>query len=329
MHERQGMGGSPGSDVPQSRAVLDVALVGTGGMMPLPDRWLASVLLRWNGHMALFDCGEGTQISLRALGWGLKAIDIILVSHVHGDHIGGLPGLLLSQGNAGRTEPVDVFGPPGLSRVVAGLRTIAPYLPFEVRCHELTSHERIDAYGAQLSWAAGDHAVACLAYRLELPRQPGFRADRARALGVPREEWKTLQRGQAVRVGSARVTPGQVLGPPRRGICVGLVVDTRPTPAIERLVRRVDLLVCEGMYTSDEELERAVERKHMTFSEAAGLARRAHARSLVLTHFSPSVTAPEEHLEVARAVFPESVVGRDHMTFRLAFPEEQEPSGVA
>src|SRR5262245_10807261 len=97
---------------------LDLALVGTGGMLPLPNRWLSSVLVRDRRHLVLFDCGEGTQISLRALGWGIKAIDLILISHLHGDHIGGLPGLLLSQGNAGRTEAVQVFGPPGLTNAV-------------------------------------------------------------------------------------------------------------------------------------------------------------------------------------------------------------------
>src|ERR687886_2128865 len=106
--------------------VLDVALVGTGGMMPLPNRWLSSVLVRHDGRLLLFDCGEGTQISLRVLGWGIKDIDLILISHVHADHVAGLPGLLLTQGNSGRTEPLDVVGPPGLADVVRGLRVVAP-----------------------------------------------------------------------------------------------------------------------------------------------------------------------------------------------------------
>src|SRR5437868_12694761 len=99
---------------------LDVALVGTGGMLPLPTRWLSSVLLRFGRHLVLFDCGEGTQISLRQLGWGIKDIDLILISHVHGDHVTGLPGLLLTQGNSSRTEPVLIVGPAGLRQVLQG-----------------------------------------------------------------------------------------------------------------------------------------------------------------------------------------------------------------
>src|SRR3984893_10806506 len=124
--------------------VLDVALVGTGGMMPLPDRWLSSVLVRYQGQLILFDCGEGTQISLRALGWGLKDIGLILISHVHGDHVTGLPGLLLNQANSGRTEPVQIVGPPGLGAVVAGLMVVAPHMPFEIRCRELESDEYVE-----------------------------------------------------------------------------------------------------------------------------------------------------------------------------------------
>ena len=121
-----------------------------GGMLPLPTRWLSSVLIRHGGHLVLFDCGEGTQISLRQLGWGIKAVDLVLISHLHGDHIGGLPGLLLTQGNSGRTEPVTILGPPGLTDAVHKLRVIAPWLPFEVRCRELAPHEpKVIFWGAR------------------------------------------------------------------------------------------------------------------------------------------------------------------------------------
>lgn len=299
--------------------VLDVALVGTGGMMPLPTRWLSSVLLRHDGRLILFDCGEGTQISLRILGWGIKDIDLVLISHVHGDHIAGLPGLLLTQGNSGRTEPVDVVGPPGLGRVVDGLLRIAPGLPFEVRCRELQSATRLAGPGSiRLRCAAGEHHVACLGYRLEVPRGRRFLPEQARALGVPVEAWKQLQRGE--RVGS--IEPEQVLGPPRPGLAVGLVTDTRPTPALLELVRGVDLLVCEGTYGDDADQPRAVERRHMTFAEAAMLAATAGARKLLLTHFSPSLVDPPAYAERATRIFPDALVGRDHLSLRLTFPPD-------
>jgi ribonuclease Z len=298
--------------------VLDVALVGTGGMLPLPRRWLSSVLLRYGRRLILFDCGEGTQISLRALGWGIKDIDLILISHVHGDHITGLPGLLLSQGNADRTEPVRIVGPSGLRAVVDGLLVVARFLPFEVHIDELEGGECLALDDVRVIQVAGEHHVPCLAYRLDVPRGRRFLPERASALHVPVQDWKRLQRGQSV----GGIEPQQVLGPPRRGLSVGLVTDTRPTQSIERLVRGVDVLVCEGTYGSDDDQPRAVERRHMTFREAAELASRAGVGQLVLTHFSPSVVDPQSFAQNAAEVFPRTTVGRDHFWLSLQFPAE-------
>jgi ribonuclease Z len=300
--------------------VLDVALVGTGGMMPLPNRWLSSVLVRYQGRLLLFDCGEGTQISLRALGWGLKAIDMILISHLHGDHLAGLPGLLLTLGNSGRTEHVRVLGPAGLSEAVKSLRVVAPYLPFEVCCRDLEPGETFQFADLHGTSAEADHHVPCLAYRLDLPREPAFLPERARALGVPVQDWKRLQRGESIDWQGRRIAPEAVLGPPRKGLSLGLVTDTRPTPILEQLVSEVDLLICEGMYGSDEDLARARERKHMTFREAASLASNAGVGQLVLTHFSPSLTDPKAYESEAQAIFPETRVGEDHLSLGLSFP---------
>src|SRR6266516_2019063 len=234
--------------------MLDLALVGTGGMLPLPNRWLSSVLVRYGGHLVLFDCGEGTQISLRSLGWGIKDIDLILISHVHGDHITGLPGLLLSQGNSARTEPVQIVGPPGLKTVVNGLRVVASYVPFEVQCRELQSEDSLSLDELQITCVAALHRVPCLAYRIDLPRAPRFLPERARALGIRVQDWKRLQRGESVDA----VQPSEVLGPPRRGLAVGLVTDTRPTETIAGLISDVDLLICEATFGSDDDQPRAV-----------------------------------------------------------------------
>ncbi len=298
--------------------MLEVALVGTGGTMPLPDRWLSSVLLRYGRHLVLFDCGEGTQISLRALGWGLKDIDLILISHVHADHIAGLPGLLLTQANSGRAEPVQIVGPPGFQIVLAGLMVIAPHLPFEVRCREMESGDSIRLDDLRATCVVAEHHVPCLAYRIDVPRGRRFLPERARALNVPIQDWRRLQRGERVDA----VDPTDVLGPPRPGLSVGLVTDTRPTDAIAALVSRVDLLVCEGTFGSDTDQVRAVERAHMTFREAALLAKHADARKLVLTHFSPSVVEPDSFVDNAREVFAETVTGRDHLVLSLRFPPD-------
>ena len=298
--------------------MLELALVGTGGMLPLPERWLASALIRYNGHLVLFDCGEGTQISLRALGWGIKDIGVLLISHVHGDHVAGLPGLLLTLGNSGRTEPVDIVGPPGLIAVVTGLRVVAAYLPFEVRCRELESGDSFAHAGMRITCVAAEHHVRCLAYRLDVPRAPRFLPDRARSLGVPLVDWKRLQRGEVV----GNVRPQEVLGPPRPGLSVGLVTDTRPTSAIADLVNGVDLLVCEATFGDDADQLRALERKHMTFREAAELASAANASRLVLTHFSPSVTRPEDYASNALDVFANTTIGSDHLSVTLRFQKD-------
>jgi ribonuclease Z len=298
--------------------VLDVALVGTGGMMPLPQRWLSSVLLRYQGRLILFDCGEGTQISLRALGWGLKDIGLILISHVHGDHVTGLPGLLLTLANSGRTEAVEIVGPAGVIRVVEHLLVVAPHLPFEVRCRELLGGDCFESAGLKVTCGEAEHHVPCLAYRIDVPRARRFLPERARELGVPVQEWKRLQRGETV----DGIEAEAVLGPPRRGLSVGLVTDTRPTDGLVRLVSEVDLLVGEGMYGSDDDQGRAVERKHMTFREVAALAAEARVRQLVLTHFSPSVVEPDLFVGNAREVFRETTVGRDHLTLSLSFTDE-------
>jgi ribonuclease Z len=298
--------------------MLELALVGTGGTMPLPQRWLSSSLIRYEGHLVLFDCGEGTQISLRVLGWGIKDIDLILISHIHGDHIAGLPGLLLTQANSGRTGPLDIVGPPGLIHVVTGLSVVAPYLPFEVRIRELQSGEHVALDELGITCVNGEHRVPCLAYRLDLPRAPRFRPERARALGVPLREWKRLQRGEHV----GDIRPEDVMGPPRTGLSIGLVTDTRPTSAIAEAMAGVDLLVCEATFGDDGDQPRAVERRHMTFREAAELAATAQARQLLLTHFSPSVARPEEYAANAQEVFANTTVGRDHLSVTLRFPKD-------
>jgi ribonuclease Z len=298
--------------------MLELAMVGTGGMLPLPNRWLSSALIRYAGHLLLFDCGEGTQISLRSLGWGIKDIDLILISHVHGDHVAGLPGLLLTQGNSARTEPVEIVGPPGLVNVVNGLRVVAPYLPFEVRCRELDSGASLALTDLRITCVEADHHVPCLAYRIDLTRARRFLPERARALGIPVAEWRRLQRAESV----GGVHPEDVLGPPRAGLSIGLVTDTRPTSAIAELIAGVDLLVSEATFGDDDDQMRAVERRHMTFREAATLAAAARVGQLVLTHFSPSVTQPERFAANARAVFANTTVGSDHLTVTLRFPKD-------
>ncbi len=303
--------------------MLDVCLLGTGGMTPLPHRFLASALLRFQGKLMLIDCGEGTQMSLKLLGWGFKEISTILLTHLHADHLTGLPGMLLTIGNSGRRDALLLYGPRDLWRVVEGVRAFAPQLPFPLEWQELVGGEQIELGGMEVSCLAVDHGVPCLAYSLHVPRGRRFDPERATRLGIPMPLWGRLQAGETVEWQGRRVEPREVLGEERRGIRLSYVTDTRPTPQLPSFVEGADLLICEGMYGSPEDLDKAEGNKHMLFSEAAEIARRGRVRELWLTHYSPSLTDPGEWMEEATRIFPNTRLGYDRMAATLRYPSDE------
>lgn len=302
--------------------MLDVCLLGTGGMMPLPYRWLTALMIRFNGSQLLIDCGEGTQIAMKEKGWSFKPIDVICFTHYHGDHISGLPGLLLTMGNADRTEPLTLIGPKGLERVVNSLRVIAPELPFELKFIEITEPEQsFELNGYRLTAFRVRHNVICYGYTIEIDRAGKFDVQRAMEQEIPKEYWKHLQRGENLELEGRKLTPDMVLGSPRKGIKLTYCTDTRPTDSIRQHAKGSDLFICEGMYGEKEKAAKAVEYKHMTFYEAAEIARDAEVKEMWLTHYSPSLTRPEEYMDDVRTIFPRAIAGKDRMTTELDFPE--------
>ena len=304
--------------------MLDVCLVGTGGMMPLPRRWLTALMTRYNGSSLLIDCGEGTQVAIKEKGWSFKPIDVICFTHYHGDHISGLPGLLLTMGNADRTEPLTLVGPKGLERVVNALRVIAPELPFEIKFIEITQPEQvIELNGYRITAFKVNHNVLCYGYTLEILRQGKFSAERAKEQDIPLKYWNPLQKGQTIEADGITYTPEMVLGPARKGIRLTYTTDTRPTESILRNAKESDLFICEGMYGEDDKADKARGYKHMTFREAAVLARDARVKEMWLTHYSPSLTRPEFFIEEVQKIFPQAKAGSDSMSVELDFPEEE------
>jgi ribonuclease Z len=303
--------------------MIDICLLGSGGMMPLPGRWLSSALVRYGSTLTLFDAGEGTQIPWKSLGWGFKQLGAICLTHMHADHVAGLPGVLFMLANAGKTEALDIYGPPGTRYVYEGLHRIVHEMPFPIRIHELKGGEQFPLPGGlKGSAAAALHGIPCLAYRIDLERGRLFLPEQARALGLPVQLWSRLQHGETVTYNGRIITPSQVLGQPRRGLSLAFITDTRPTQALSQFARDVDLMICESMYDNPEDLGLAQAHYHMLASEAAGLAKAAGAHELILTHFSPKITDPALAERAARRVFPNTRAAKDGMIVSLNYPDQ-------
>jgi len=305
--------------------MLEVCLLGTSGMMPLPGRWLTALMTRYNGSSLLIDCGEGTQIAIKEKGWSVHSIDIICITHFHGDHISGLPGLLLSMGNSDRTEPVYMVGPAGLKKVVDSLRVIAPELPFELRFIELSEAEHeIELCGYIIRAFQVNHNIPCYGYSLIIKRGGKFYPEKAKERNIPIKYWNLLQKGETIEADGNIYTPDMVLGPERKGIKLTYCTDSRPTRSIVENATGADLLVCEGMYGEKDKDLKAKEYKHMTFCEAAKIAKKAGVKELWLTHYSPSLTRPEDFINEAKRIFPNTKAGRDRKSITLKFDNDEQ-----
>ncbi len=302
--------------------MLDVCLLGTSGMLPLPGRWLTSCMTRYNGSSLLIDCGEGTQIAIKEKGWSFNPIDIICFTHYHADHISGLAGLLLTIGNSDRTEPITLIGPKGLKRVVSALRTIAPELPYELKFIELSEQtEHLKIKGYEITAFKVQHAVTCYGYSINIPRIGKFDVEKARNLNIPQKLWNKLQHGATIEQDGVTYTPDMVVGEARKGIKVTYCTDSRPVKSISENAKDSDLFICEGMYGEAGKEAKAKEYKHMTFKEAAMLAKEANVKEMWLTHYSPSLVRPIDYIDSVKGIFPNTIAGIDGKSVELVFED--------
>jgi ribonuclease Z len=304
---------------------LEAFILGCGGMMPLPNRFLTSVLLRREGELFLFDGGEGTQVSLRKLNLRWKKISAIFVSHTHADHVTGIPGLLMLSSQVDRDDPLYIIGPPRIAEYIESSRRVLDmYINYEIVVKEI-AEPGVVYQGEDFHIRAFPlrHTKPCMGYTLEEDSRPGeFHPERAEALGVPRGPlWSRLQSGETVEAADGvQVRPEQVLGPARSGRKFSFVTDTLAFPEIAREVAGSDLFVCEGMFER-ELLESAREKKHMIAEQAARIALAAQVKKLALIHYSPRYTEfnLKQLLKEAREIFPSTVLSRDQAVFPIEY----------
>ncbi|EQK47004.1 ribonuclease Z [Paraclostridium bifermentans] len=306
--------------------MVEITLLGCGGSMPVPNRYLSSLLINYRGRKILIDCGEGTQVSMKIANCGFKTIDYICITHLHGDHIIGLPGILSTIGNCGRTEMLTIIGPKGIKEVIDAFRLIVRELPYDINIIEnpkediLVSNNYINK-DIIISTLEVEHSTPCIAYSFYIKRKAKFDMEKAMKNNVPKILWSKLQNGREIKLEGNIYTKDMVLGQPRKGIKVSFVTDTRPIKEIMDFVDNSDLLVCEGMYGDDCDLERAIKNKHMTFRESATIAKQSNVETMVLTHFSPIIKDPNMYIENAMEVFENTIIGTDRLKLNLLFKE--------
>ncbi len=305
--------------------MIDVILLGCGGNMPMSTRFLSSLFINYKGRKILIDCGEGTQVSMRMANCGFKNIDLICITHLHGDHINGLIGLLSTIGNSGRIEDLTIVGPIGLTDCINAIRILVEYLPYKLNLIENPSESfSLDneyLNDVIISTLKLDHSTECLGYSLYFKRKPKFNVDKALSNNVPKILWNKLQLGHSVILDDIEYTPDMIFGDNRKGIKISFITDTRPINSVPNFIKESDLFICEAMYGDDLDISKAVKNHHMTFREAANLASKGNVKKLLLTHFSPSLDNPSLYIENALNTFKNTIIGEDRLELNIKFED--------
>ena len=300
---------------------LQVIFLGTAASIPTVERALPSVVVKRKNELFMFDCGEGVQRQMIKARMGFHKKMKVFVTHMHGDHVLGLPGLLQSMSLLDRTQKLEVYGPVGVKAFIEAIQqTVQFVLTFTVEIHEIEDEGVIcEENEYYIQSALTDHVIPSLAYALiEKPRPGKFNPIRAEALGVPEGSlWSKLQHGEGVKTSTGKVVnPEQVVGAPRPGIKIVYSGDTRPTKRLVKLAENADLLIHEATL-EDDLLERAQEDGHSTASQAAETAKKAKVKRLMMTHLSSRYKSAERLLEQAKKIFPNADVAEDFMKIEI------------
>ena len=305
--------------------MIDLTLLGCGGNVPMPNRFLSSLFINYKGRKMLIDCGEGTQVAMKKYNCGFKTIDLILITHLHGDHIIGLIGLLQTMGNSGKTDDLTIVGPVGITDAMNAIKVLVEYLPYRVYVienpKEKFSLEHDILKDIDISTIDLEHSTECIGYSLYFKRKAKFDRQKAMSNEVPQILWKKLQEQDTVIYNNKTYYSSMVLGDERKGIKLSFITDTRPTFEIPQFIYGSDLFICEGMYGDDLDISKAVKNKHMTFREAASLANAGNVDKLLLTHFSPSIEEPKDFAHNATNLFKDTIIGEDGLSLSLSYKD--------
>ncbi|HPD61190.1 MAG TPA: ribonuclease Z [Thermodesulfobacteriota bacterium] len=304
---------------------MKVILLGTGGAIPTLRRSLPALALQRDGDIFLFDCGEGTQVQIIRASLSPGKLFAIFLSHLHGDHVTGLPGLLMTIMHQSREKPLRIFGPPGTREYIALIRKCLGFSPpYVLDIREVTEGKFFYGSGFRMEAVAVDHRLHTLAFSLvEEPRPGRFFPEKAKDLGIPEGPlFGKLQRGETVTLADGRnITPSMVMSPPRKGRKFVYATDTRPCLQVIKLAQEADLLVHEGMFAHDMEEEAKI-KGHSTCAQAAQIASEAKVKNLIITHISTRYQRTDELLYEARTIFPNAIIGQDLMTFEIPIHKE-------
>lgn len=316
--------------------MLEIKMLGTGGTIPIPERYLSSMIISFKGRKILIDAGEGTQIAMREFHTGFRSLDIICLTHFHGDHIFGLPGLIATISNSNRIKPITIIGPRGLKGIIDGLLSSLEFLNMEINIIEnpdknlyfILKDEMLKAvckenndYDIVISSLKLQHSADCIGYSFYVPRSPSFDPEKAKNQEVPIELWSDLQRGKNIKKDGKLYKSKSVLGEKRGGIKLSFITDTRPIESIIEFIKDSDLFVCEGTYGDDKHQEKAMKTLHMTFREASSLAKEANVKKLLLTHFSTRLENPEKYISNARGTFKNTIIAYDGYKLTLSYED--------
>lgn len=301
---------------------MKLVFLGSGGSWPTKDRNLSSVALKMNGDIILFDCAEGTQRQLFQSSFNFMHVNMILISHFHGDHFLGLPGLIQSMYLNDRKRPLHILGPKGTTETVRNLLSIGFFSPtFDILTKDLKDKDEINFENYTIKARDADHDVPALAFSVEETKRKGrFHPEKALALGVPEGPlFRNLQNGEAVQINGKTIKPEDVMGAPRKGRKVVYSGDTRPSEAIGEMAKNCDVLIHDSTLSSELE-EKAQKYGHSSTTQAAKIAKVANAKVLFLTHISPRYDDPQKLEDEAKKIFQYSFIAYDFLEYEIQLP---------